>query len=400
MPIQNLSADDNRRFKLLVVDDEEVIRTFLNYHLQKEYTVQTACDGADAIEKVKEFKPDLFIIDSSMPKMSGPELVTQLRQIKEFNTIPIIMLTAKDNIKDKVEGFACGVDDYVTKPFNWIELMARINVFLKKSQKTKYVNTFMNSFGNMMNENDLTQFTDDLKVASRIQLNLMPNVFPEHPNFDFGAKMIPAKQVGGDFYDFIQLDNSRIAICIGDISGKGISAALLMVMVRTLIRTLLSEKFSVVKVCNKINSMILRDVGMGKFVTMFLGILNLDTKRFESYVNAGHLPPFILKKDMSLQTLDSTGPFLGAFPDIEIADANYDFADGDLLLLYTDGVTEAKKDENDFFGEENLIEILKKNYSLKAPEIISEIIRNLSTFAESQSDDITIVAVKNTDTKK
>ncbi len=389
-------ATDRKKYKILVVDDEEVIRKLLMASLKPNYFVELSNDGIDAVEKVKTFKPDLFLVDNMMPRMNGFELVKALRENAEFANTPIIMLTAKDGVRDKVEGFTTGVDDYITKPFNIMELNVRIESFLRKSQKTKYVNTLMSSMGTGTSQDDISLLGHDLKAAAAIQFNMMPTKFPVSENFAFGAKMIPAKTVGGDFYDFIPIDNERVAICVGDVSGKGITAALLMVMVRTLVRVLLAENLPLIDICNKINSMLIRDVGMGKFITIFIAILNIETGIFESYVNAGHLPPFIIKKDMSVGQLDSTGPFLGAFPQVEIASASYKFDEGDLITIYTDGVTEAEKESLNFFGEDRLLDFLKAYYKNSPQEAVDKIVSEVSNFSPNKNDDVTLVLIKNT----
>lgn len=381
--------------KIMIVDDEEVFRKLLLSQLKDDYEVELAVDGVDALEKVKYFKADLFLVDRTMPNMDGVELIKTLRQATEFLATPIIMLTARDQVKDKVQGFAVGADDYVTKPFNLLELGSRIESFLKKSKKTKYVSTLLSTLGNDTSEADIDLLGHDLKAASTIQLNLMPSLFPVSDKFEFGAKMIPAKIVGGDFYDFIPFENDRVVICLGDVSGKGITAALLMIMIRTIIRVLLAERLSLIDICQRINSMLIRDVGMGKFVTMFIGVLNMETCCFESYVNAGHLPPFVIKKDMSVSMLDTTAPFLGAFPDVEITGNSFQFEKGDLLAVYTDGVTELEQSSNVFFGEERFLALLKKLYGLTPDEIIEKTVEELNSFTNNKSDDITLVFVKN-----
>ncbi|EKD69583.1 MAG: response regulator receiver modulated serine phosphatase [uncultured bacterium] len=383
-----------KKQKILIVDDEEVFRKLLLSKLKDDYEVEVAIDGMEALEKVKYFKADLFLIDRTMPNMDGVELIKNLRQSTEFIATPIIMLTARDQVKDKVQGFAVGADDYVTKPFNLLELSSRIESFLKKSKKNKYVSTLLSTLGNDTSEADIDLLGHDLKAASTIQLNLMPSLFPVSEKFQFGAKMIPAKIVGGDFYDFIPFENDRVVICLGDVSGKGITAALLMIMIRTIIRVLLAERLSLVDICQRINAMLIRDVGMGKFVTMFIGVLNMETGCFESYVNAGHLPPYLIKKDLSVTVLDTTAPFLGAFPDIEITGDSVQLDKGDLLAIYTDGIPELEQSSNVFFGDERFLELLKKLYPLAPNEIIEKTVEELTAFSTNKSDDITLVFVK------
>lgn len=390
---------DNEKYKLLIVDDEEFFCKLVLAKLKDEYEVGYVNDGNAALEKIKHFKPDIFLIDNIMPKLSGIELVKILRKTTEFISTPIIMITAKDTIKDKIQSFAVGVDDYVTKPFNFLELNARIKSLLRRSKEAIYSHSIFKNLDNSTLINELDLFKNDLKSASMIQLNLMPSHFPENEYFEFGAKMIPANYVGGDFYDFISLDSDRVVICVGDVSGKGISAAFLMIMIRTIIRTLLSEKLPLISICRRINSMLIKEVGMGKFVTMFIGILNMRTCCFESYVNAGHLPPYVLNNkngNFEIKLLDSTGPFLGAFPSIEIAAESFQFEPGDLLTIYTDGAIELESNGKVIFSDKILLDYLKKLYHLSPQEIIENIMDKLDSFSMTftKKDDVTFLLAK------
>lgn len=381
------------RFKIMVVDDDRLMRELLQVNLSEEYDVEFAVDGLDALEKIKAFKPDMFIIDTMMPRMDGIELTRMLRHMPAFAGTPIAMLTARNETKDKIAGFAVDIDDYITKPFNILELTTRIKNRLKKGEKTRYLSNFMSTIG-IDHVEEIDQLGYDIKAAANIQLNMMPTRFPVHENFTFGARMIPAKTVGGDFYDFIAIDPERVAVCIGDVSGKGIQASLLMVMVRTLVRALLAEKNTLPYICDKVNAMLIRDVGMGKFVTMMIAIVNLENGLIESYVNAGHLPPIVIKKGMRTVELNSTAPFLGAFPDVNIEQATYELDDGDVVCMYTDGVTEAESPADEFYGDERFVNTIKELAALSPDEIVDSIFREISDHSPNKKDDITMVVMK------
>lgn len=240
---------------------------------------------------------------------------------------------------------------------------------------------------------------NELKIAREIQLALLPSKIPEIKNYDIAGMNLPALQVGGDYYDIIKLTETKLAIVIADVSGKGTPASLLMANIQSAVHSYLKlydeASFDLAKVTEKINELIYENTSPEKFITFFWGILDSENNTFE-YINAGHNPPLLLKQDEILNL--SEGGFI-----IGILDSGINYEVGkikldkdDLIVFYTDGVTEANNKNEDEFGEERLTNVLKKNKDKSSEDILNQIKASIVEFTRdtSQYDDITLIVLK------
>jgi len=238
----------------------------------------------------------------------------------------------------------------------------------------------------------------ELSVASSIQTSLLPSIFPPFPErdeFDIYASMVPAKEVGGDFYDFFFVDKDNLAVVIADVSGKGIPAALFMVIAKTLIN-INSSNNSPAAVFENVNNKLCENNEMGLFVTAIIGFYNIPTGRFV-FVNAGHNPPLLLRNGGSYEFVKTEPCILLAFTrDIKYREEELYLKPGDTLYFYTDGVTEAESLNNELFGEQRLVEALNKNKDCYPQDLLQAIKREVDGFANGteQADDITMLALK------
>ena len=236
----------------------------------------------------------------------------------------------------------------------------------------------------------------ELKMAHDIQQSFLPDAIPDLPGFELAAQNIPAKEVGGDFYDFIPISEGKIGLTIADVSGKGVPAALFMALSRTIVRAKATRSSGVSEVIRDANSLITADAKSGMFVTLFYAVLDLS-ERTLTYVSAGHNPPVIFKaKTRTLMRLDAKGIALGAIADIELEERKIILDGGDTVVFYTDGVTEAINKSMEQFGEERLITTIKVNHELSANDMIEKIKGDMLAFCgdEPQFDDITLMALK------
>jgi sigma-B regulation protein RsbU (phosphoserine phosphatase) len=235
----------------------------------------------------------------------------------------------------------------------------------------------------------------ELLIAREIQERLLPEQCPEIENFDVAALNLSSLQVGGDYYDVVQLTDHRYAFCIADVSGKGAPAALLMSNLQASFHALLTVEPELPEIARKINNLIYRNTSFDKYITCFFGILDTNNLQFTS-VNAGHNPPYLFHADKSFELLSEGGLILGMMPDIEYQQEIKTLRPGDLILMYTDGVNEAMNLENEEFGEERIEQCVVSSYTLSAGKIIHELTSELKAFSEDtpQSDDITMVTLK------
>ena len=252
-----------------------------------------------------------------------------------------------------------------------------------------------------MKEHDqLISIQQDLSVAREIQQGILPKTFPPFPgrkDFDIYASMNAAKEVGGDFYDFFMIDNNRLGFVIGDVSGKGIPAAIFMAVSRTLIRANGLQGAAPGQCLFAVNNLLCNESVSCMFVTVFYGIMNMKTGELE-YANAGHNPPYIMKNEgNSIEKLESTGDtILGCFEGYKYSSKKIQLNPNEGILLYTDGITEAFNREQVAYSEERLEALIASLHQLSAQGIINTIVADVTAFAqdEPQSDDITMLMLK------
>ncbi len=244
-------------------------------------------------------------------------------------------------------------------------------------------------------ERKLLALEEDQKAARRIQQSLLPKENPTIQGIDIFGRTIPAKQVGGDYYDFIRIDDSHLGIVIADVAGKGTPAALLMSNLQATLRGQALVNRSVKDTVAKVNFTLSKFMDMGKFISLFYGIMDTQNKTF-TYTNAGHNYPFLLDKEDNTRKLEKGGVVLGTLDDFVYEEETVQFKPGDLMLLYTDGITEATNDKDEMFEEERLLELLKANRKGSAKEISEKIVDEVVSFQanQPQGDDLTLVLIK------
>lgn len=236
----------------------------------------------------------------------------------------------------------------------------------------------------------------ELMIAHEIQQSFLPETVPSLKGFDLAAMNLPAKEVGGDFYDFIPISEDKIGLTIADVSGKNVSAALFMALSRTIVRASATGNPGVADVIEDANNLIAADAKSGMFVTLFYAILDLEERRLR-YVNAGHNPPVVFNGETGdLLMLRAKGIALGVIEDAEMEEHEIVLKSGDVVVFYTDGVTEAVDDRERPFGEERFFKIIEENHNLSAGDIIEKIKDEVLSFSGDtpQFDDITLMVLK------
>lgn len=235
----------------------------------------------------------------------------------------------------------------------------------------------------------------ELSLASQIQRDFLPKEIPESKNFEITGANVPCYQVGGDYYDFIDIDPERIGITIADVSGKGVSASLLMASLRAALQSEVHPEYDIERMVKKLNDFVHRSSGTNKFITFFFGELNKKTSELK-YINAGHNPPLIYSPKGHVHRLESSGFCLGMFPNVDYTMERLNLGVGDTALLFTDGITESRNTDNEEFEEKRLIALLKKNSKIGARDLMEKINKELDVFTTGteQMDDQTIIVIK------
>ncbi len=236
----------------------------------------------------------------------------------------------------------------------------------------------------------------EIETARSIQQTFLPESTPRLEGFDMAAFSLPALEVGGDFYDFIPISQDKWGLVIADVSGKGFPAALFMALSRTYVRANAMGKTTASEAICMANNLIAKDAKSGMFVTLFYAMLDLQKKQLH-YVNAGHNPPLLCKGyggDVVL--LDAQGIALGVMDEIQLQEVELNLADNDIVVFYTDGITEAINGKEEQFGQERLIKLITQNSNLPAQEIIDKIKSAVLDFTQGQAqfDDLTLVVLK------
>ena len=244
-------------------------------------------------------------------------------------------------------------------------------------------------------EQELFKMQHEMNVARDIQLNLLPKSHPVIPDYDIYGISVPAKEVGGDYYDFVQMENNRLAICLGDVSGKGISAAMLMANLQATFRSQIQLSESTKLCLARSNKLLYHSTDSEKYATFFCGILDSKNNNL-CFSNAGHNNPFLVTKEGKIKRLQTVGIVLGFLDDFEFSEVKISFEKEEILLIFSDGISEAMNDMEEEYGEQRLEKLLVENRHLNAESITHLIIDIVNKFADTkeQSDDMTLVVIK------
>ena len=382
--------------KILSVDDEMDLELLLTQYFRRkirkgEYEFVFAHNGLEALTMMVKH-PDIEIIlsDINMPEMDGLTLLAKINEMRN-PALKVIMVSAYGDMGNIRQAMNNGAFDFATKPIDLDDLSVTIE---KAISQIEYVHAMQKE------HSQLESLKGDLAIAKEIQQAILPRVFPPFPEeqdkIDIAASMVPAKDVGGDFYDFFRIDDDHIGFVIADVSGKGIPAAIFMAVSRTLIRATGIRGGSPADCIAYSNKLLAADSVDCMFVTGFYGLLNVKTGEI-NYCNAGHNPPYLLKRNGKIEALPmSKDTMVGAFDGLEFHNVSLQLDHGDVLVMYTDGVTEAMNVQNEEFGEARLEDTLEEVTLHNCQQIIDAIKADVATFTgeAEQSDDITILALK------
>jgi sigma-B regulation protein RsbU (phosphoserine phosphatase) len=380
---------------ILVVDDEPdlehlILQKFRKKIGTKEYSFIFAKNGAEALDIISNSTSvNLILTDINMPVMDG---LTLLSKINELNhqLLRSVIVSAYGDMENIRTAMNRGAYDFITKPIDLKDLEITVEKSLKEIEKYKMV---------LSAHDKLIALKEELDIATTIQISILQKTFPAFPGrkeFDIYAKMIPAKEVGGDLYDFFLIDKYRLGVIIGDVSGKGIAAALLMAVSKTLLKATAQKGMPADNVLSEVNNMLVDQSPSNMFVTVFYGVLDTRNGAFE-YSNGGHNSPYLISADGKIRQLENIGGILlGTLQNAEYQSHILMLKPNDSLFFYTDGVTEAFNKNEEEFLENRLVDSLQNCNTLSAVKLVNKIISNVQTYTNGieQSDDITCLALK------
>ena len=382
--------------KILSVDDEMDLELLLTQYFRRkirkgEYEFVFAHNGLEALTMMVKH-PDIEIIlsDINMPEMDGLTLLAKINEMRN-PALKVIMVSAYGDMGNIRQAMNSGAFDFATKPIDLDDLSLTIE---KAIEQINFVHK------TQQEHSQLESLKGDLAIAGEIQQAILPRVFPPFPEdsdkLDIAASMTPAKDVGGDFYDFFRIDDDRLGFVIADVSGKGIPAAIFMAVSRTLIRATGIRGSDPAECIAYSNKLLAEESVECMFVTVFYAIMNIKTG-LVTYCNAGHNPPYLLKHDGKVLELPmSQDPMVGAIEGIEYHTHQLQIDRGDSLVLFTDGVNEAMNKDNEQFGDNRLTAVLEKVCQSNCQQVIDAIKDAVTAFVNGAepSDDITILSLK------
>src|SRR5512137_1821559 len=351
--------------RVLLVDDAKANLDILVEGLKSDHKLSLALNGKMALQIAARTPPDLVLLDILMPGMDGYEVCRHLRQMPETAEVPIMFLSSLEEVQNKTRGFEAGANDYLTKPFEMLEVKARVRSLLKAK-----------AYSDAVKE----QMASELRIAREIQMGMLPRDFAgveEAYGVGFGAVLEPAREVGGDLYGLCAAGPERLVLFLGDVSGKGIPASMFMVRAISLARLLSREIAEPERVLARLNDELAADNPSGMFVTFLCAVFEPAAGRL-TLANAGHCRPVLLPAAGPPRwAVNRLGTALGLESGLQFDRAELTLREGDALVFYTDGVTEAFNLQDDCYGSERLLADTGAFAGRSAPDLTAGLLQKV-----------------------
>ena len=376
--------------KILVVDDEPDLEFLVLQRMRREirrgrYAFVFAHNGAEALERLSEDNEiDMVLSDINMPVMDGLTLLEQIPSVDP--NVRAVIVSAYGDMQNIRGAMNRGAFDFVTKPIDFEDLRITIERTLAHLALWREA---------LESRDKLIVLKNELDLANKMQQSILPTDFHNDSDYQLFGSMEPARDVGGDFFDVLNLPDGRIGIAVADVSGKGVPAALFMMSSYTLLRSSALVRSGPSEVLREVNNLLEENNEAAMFVTLFFAIFDPATGEFE-YANGGHNPPLVVRADGASALLPlPTGIALGVAPDFEFERSAVTLSPGDAIVLYTDGVTEAEDVRQDQFGVARLQEVFEDSPPSDAQKATTDVFRAVKAFAGDapQFDDITCLTL-------
>jgi serine phosphatase RsbU (regulator of sigma subunit) len=403
-----VSPADILNARILVVDDREANIRLLEGMLRiAGYTsVASTTDPQAVCELHRANRYGLILLDLQMPGMDGFQVMEGLKEIEEDGYLPVLVITAQPD--HKLRALEAGAKDFVSKPFDLAELRARVHnileVRLLHLESKNYSKALEETVRELEASREVIRLKNleeqernerELALAQETQESLLPRSLPQFENFRIQAYNSPTRYVGGDFYDFVQLGSGEWVGVLADVSGKGISAALLSSMVLGALSMEFRSGTQPQEVLNRVNHLLCERSLPFQFVTLFLFLLNPDGKG--RFISAGHNPAYVFRSATGkIEKLFSDAHFLGMFDGASYPSRDFRLDKGDILVVYSDGLPDAQNQREELFGEERLLRIIRQEARSGSHPLKQTLLKAIAEFTEGtpQTDDITFVVIE------
>lgn len=360
--------------RTLVADDDADILTALRLLLANDgYELETVSSPAALLAAIERSQFDVVLMDLNYARdttsgREGIDLITRVHALDP--SLPIVVMTGWATVDLAVEAMRRGVRDFVQKPWDNSRLLQTLHKQVRHARARRNVQLRLAE-----TRKTEAQFKRELIEARELQENLLANTTSAIAGLDVAAKWQPAKTVGGDYIAAFNLDDEHAALCVADVVGKGLPAALLMSNFQAALKSLGSDHLSPADVSTRLNDLLYANIPLHKFITAFYAVLNVPNRTL-TFTNAGHNPPLLVRENGECVRLEAGGSVLGAFPNARFAEEQIQLQHGDRLLLFTDGLTEAVDEYGEQFGEERLMDLLQEHRHETADDL-KEIIFNV-----------------------
>lgn len=391
-----MEDDGKRKAKILVVDDHQPsVRRLAILLRAKGYEVLEGYSGAEALEKAQKELPDLILLDVMMSNMDGYEVCDRLRQTEQMKAVPIVMITALHGLDNKIKALNIGADDFISKPFSNIEVMARV----RSSLRVKHLHDELAAANQKLEEqNQLLE--DELTMAREVQEALLPKEIEAKrlmpPELEFCSQYRPALAVGGDFFDIAKIAPNVIGIFIADVMGHGAQPALITVLIKTLLSELFYESPTPAELLAELNrryNELVRQTGI--YTSAFYLIVDISQQKV-IFSNAGHPPALLIRKEKPelKELVKESGLALGLASDYDYQNHEEKLESEDTILLYTDGLSDISNRNGEVFGFESLKAVVANNLKLQNATLIQTILDAIDKFTgNAPEDDITVLTI-------
>jgi phosphoserine phosphatase RsbU/P len=399
MAVELMNQAGPTQARIIIADDQpdvlEALRLLLKGH---GYVTETVTSPAGLLEALGRSEFDLVLMDLNYARdtTSGREGLDILTQLKDSGDAPpIVVMTGWATVGLAVEAMQRGVGDFVEKPWVNTRLLEILQKQIDIGRERR--NARRSAIENNRSQNEIASQLQrqgrEIEEARAIQLGFLPKEIPQIAGYEIAGAWQPARVVGGDYYDVLSFGEDTLGLCIADVAGKGMPAALLMSNLQAAVRGLASPAMSPEILCERLNTLIYRNIASDRFITFFYAQLDRASRQLR-YSNAGHNAPIVVHRDGTHDRLDEGGSVLGIFQSQNFIAGTYTLQPGDRVLLFTDGVAEASLPEGEEFGDTRLIQLLRENCEASAEQLQKKILDTVGTFCGGNwHDDATLIAI-------
>ena len=370
--------DDEKFPRALIADDQFDVLIALELLLKGEgFQIEAVQSPSAVLERVTAQQYDVLLMDMNYARdttsgREGLDLIAQIRALDQ--ALPVIAMTAWASVDLAVEAMQRGLSDFVQKPWNNERLLHMLHEQIAAGKRKRSAK-------------------NELAEAGAIQQRLIPRETLQLGNYGFACSWQPAGEMSGDYCDITLLSDNQVALCIGDVSGKGLPAAFLMSNLQAAVKANEETNLTPSQLVTNVNRVVSQNVSENKFITFFYGLVDTVNHRF-TYTNAGHNAPLLMRRDGSVFALSQGGVILGILPGYQYAQGSIELQPGDQLLLYTDGISEAANADGEEFGEARLQQLLRTTSPRPALSALQQITQAVTEFHQApERDDRTMIAM-------